>query len=299
MTPATDTGSVRRLLRDPIGSTDEVIVVSDHVTVLREAVLVVAEADEDAPDHVRLLGTEGALSRACDDFLAASRAADLVEEERLSMRVSEQGHLPSLVITGGEGGDPNRQSAAGEVEDPSRHSDSGEVTTISPLPGNDAVAVRTDEADPVATIRSAFARSFSDAAEYEVGVPGYTRLLESLDVAVGPAVREDVASVMEAGVTVRSSADGVDEIDTILLVGGRNGAQLFELSEWAEDLGVASRATMSSRKRQLEAAGLLTTEKIRADVGRPRQRLLVAPEELRDSPPADLIRGARDALVDE
>ena len=287
MTPATATGSVRRLVRGPIGSApDGVVVVSDHVAVLREAVLAVAEAGDDAPDHVRMLGTEGALSGACDDFLAATRAADLADGGRLSIRVTEQDHLPSLLVTGGE------------VGSPSRRSDAGEVTTISPLPGSDAVAVRTGEADSVATVRSAFVESFSNAAGYEVGVPGYTRLLESLDSAVGSDVRADLASVMEAGVTVRSSAGGLDEIDAILLVGGRNGAQLFELSTWAEDLGVASRATMSSRKRRLEAAGLLTTEKVHADVGRPRQRLIVAAEGPRDAPPADLIRGARDVLVD-
>ena len=64
-----------------------------------------------------------------------------------------------------------------------------------------------------------------------------------------------------------------------------------QLPEW-------NASTMSSRKWQLEAAGLLTTEKVHADVGRPRQRLIVAGEGLRDAPPADLMRGARDVLVD-
>ena len=275
MTPATATGSISQLVRSPLGSpADEVVVVSGHVRVLREAVLAVAEAGEDAPAHVRILGTERALVEACDDFLTASRAADLTDEERLSMRADDGGHLPSLLVT------------------------ANEVTTVSALPGGDAVAVTTDDEDSVFTIRSAFVRAFSNATPFEVTVPGYSRLLESLDSAVGSDVRADVANVLQAGVTVRSSDAALDEIDTVLLMGGRNGAQLYELSEWAENLGLASRATMSSRKRQLEAAGLLTTEKIHADVGRPRQRLLIAADSLQEASPADLVRAARSVLVE-
>jgi hypothetical protein len=267
---------VSQLVRSPVGSAaDEVVVVSGHVLVLRESVLAVAEAGDDAPAHVRLLGTERALAEACDDFLTATRAAEMVDEGRLTMRASDEHHLPSLLVT------------------------AGAVTTVSALPGGDAVAVRTDDDDPVFTIRSAFVDAFSDATPFEVTVPGYSRLLDSLDSAVGSDVRDDVAAVLEAGVSVRSSDATLDEIDTILLMGGRNGAQLYELSEWAEELGVASRATMSSRKRQLEAAGLLTTEKIHADVGRPRQRLLVAADRLREASPVDLVRAARSVLVDE
>ncbi|QLG64293.1 transcriptional regulator TbsP domain-containing protein [Halorarum salinum] len=280
MTLETAAGPLDELLHAAVGrSGDGTLVVSGHQDVLREAVLAVADAGGDAPGRVRLLGTEPALEEATDDFLVASNAADLVRDGSLVLRASDEDYLPAMVVGFGEGDDS--------------------VTTVSPLPGGDAVAVRTDAAESVTTVREALERSFERAAPYEVTAPGYDRLLSSLESAVGDGVGSDVAAVLEAEVTVRSSDSTLDELDTVLLMGGRNGAQLYELSAWAEELGLASRATMSARKRRLESAGLLATEKVSTDVGRPRQRLLLAAEGLRDAPPADLVRAARSVLVGE
>lgn len=297
MTPETAAGTVRELLRASVGrSEDGALVVSGHESVLREAVLAVADAEGGALEQVRLLGVEPAVSEAMDDFRTASRTAELVEDGTLAVRASDEAHLPSVVVTYGEVGGPSRHQDAGEVGGPSRQLDGCEVTTLTPLPGGDAVAVRTGAAEPMGVVRDALERAFENAAEYEVAAPGYGDVLASLESTVGPGVSADVATVLDAEVTVRSSDSVLDEIDAVLLMGGRNGAQLYELSTWAEDLGLVSRATMSSRKRRLEAAGLLTTEKVSTRVGRPRQRLLVA-DGLRDATPADLVRAGRSVLV--
>lgn len=132
-------------------------------------------------------------------------------------------------------------------------------------------------------------------------MPGYIRLLDALEAEAGPAVRADLAAAFDAATADGDVlADGaVDELDAALLLGARNRAQLYELSERAETTRLASRATVSARKRRLESAGLLDTEKVTADVGRPRQRLVLA-----DGPPATagvaaILGAARSVLADD
>jgi DNA-binding MarR family transcriptional regulator len=49
-----------------------------------------------------------------------------------------------------------------------------------------------------------------------------------------------------------------------------------------EDTGVASKATFSRVKTRLEDRDLIETEKVPIDVGRPRLRLVLVPDDLED-----------------
>lgn len=275
MTTGTATGGLDELLRRPLEpATGEATVVSDDGSVLEGVVRVLAGLGADAP-RVRALSSAATLDAVGDDFLAAARATDLVEADRLVLRTAEGvGTLPSLLVT-----------TTGAV-------------AVAPLPDGSAVAFETDEEAVVSTVREAFSAALAAGEEYRFGVPGYTRLLDTLDTTVGTGVRDDFAAALDAAVTVRGPEGALDEIDTALLLGARNRAQLYELSEWAESVGLASRATVSARKRRLEAAGLLATEKIATDVGRPRQRLLLADDSLVEIGVADLVRAARSVLIE-
>lgn len=265
--------SLRHLLERPIGdAAGEVTVVSADGAVLRATVLAVADLGADAPERVRLRAPDAAFDRLGDDFVAASHAADLVEADRLSLRAVDDRPLPSVLVSAGEAFVP------------------------VPLPDGRAVGVESDDGAAASTVRAAFA---GDAGErYRLAVPGYSRLLEELEAEVGATVREEFAAALSEPVTVRSGNGTLDEIDTALLLGARNRAQLYELSEWAETVDLASRATLSARKRRLEAAGLLATEKVATDVGRPRQRLVLADESLAAAGVRDLVRAARSVLVE-
>jgi hypothetical protein len=63
-----------------------------------------------------------------------------------------------------------------------------------------------------------------------------------------------------------------------LLVAGRHELLLHDLSTWGEELGVASKATFSRGKTALIEDGILTSEKVPIEVGRPRLRLLLTDE---------------------
>ena len=71
---------------------------------------------------------------------------------------------------------------------------------------------------------------------------------------------------------------------------------LYDISRWGEDAGVASKATFSRTKTHLEERGLLETEKVPIDVGRPRLRLLVGDERLGEVDAEELASVARELL---
>ena len=79
------------------------------------------------------------------------------------------------------------------------------------------------------------------------------------------------------------------------LVGAKNQVQFYELGLWGESEGVASRAKFSREKQTLEEHGLIDTEKVPTDVGRPRQRLVLA-DRLAETDPPELVRSARELL---
>lgn len=47
-----------------------------------------------------------------------------------------------------------------------------------------------------------------------------------------------------------------------LLVVAKNEELLYDISKWGKDAGVASKATFSRMKQQLEEMGLVNTEKV-------------------------------------
>jgi len=69
--------------------------------------------------------------------------------------------------------------------------------------------------------------------------------------------------------------DTLDEVDLTLLAAAKHGVQLYEISRWGEDTGLASKATFSRAKNRLEDGGMIATEKVPIDVGRLRLRLML------------------------
>lgn len=91
--------------------------------------------------------------------------------------------------------------------------------------------------------------------------------------------------------SARGDGDGLDEVTISLLVAARNEVLLYDISKWGEDVGIASKATFSRTKTKLEELGLIDTEKVPIDVGRPRLRLKLGADEL--------VAAGADELADE
>jgi len=86
---------------------------------------------------------------------------------------------------------------------------------------------------------------------------------------IGEATREDFDAVLAAMDSARGADGEVDEVTVALLVAAKNDVLLYDISKWGEDVGIASKATFSRTKTRLEDLGIIDTEKVPIDVGRP------------------------------
>jgi hypothetical protein len=123
-----------------------------------------------------------------------------------------------------------------------------------------------------------------------------SQVRETLEGDIGPETAEDFDTVLDSLQTARGNGEGLDEVTISLLVAAKNGELLYDISKWGEDIGLASKATFSRTKTKLEDMGLIDTEKVPIDVGRPRLRLKLADDRLEDAPPDELASVAQSVL---
>ena len=217
-------------------------------------------------DEVSVLTDEQTARDVRDAFLLASRVADLLEAGTLEVRVATPASPFSTVLLG-----------------------TGAVRSVASV-GGGAVTELRGEADGafVETAREAFRDRWADAEAFDAGAPPYSRMLSAMEDRLGESTRADLEAAIEA-----APRGDVRPVRLSLLAGARNEVQFYELGRWGESEGVASRAKFSREKQALEDAGLLETEKVPTDVGRPRQRL-VLPAGFAGTTMAELASAARD-----
>jgi len=220
---------------------------------------------------VELLATERKVKDVMDDFLVASNAADLLDGGVLSIRVRETLPENALVLS--------------------------DDAVLSLVFAGDAVGgLRTDDDDLVADARAFYDDQWADADTYSLRTPPMSQVRETLEGDIGPETAEDFDAVLDSLQTARGNGEGLDEVTISLLVAAKNGELLYDISKWGEDIGLASKATFSRTKTKLEDMGLIDTEKVPIDVGRPRLRLMLGDEKLSDADNDDLASVAQSLL---
>jgi hypothetical protein len=228
------------------------------------------EYEGDLP-HVDVLAREDVLKDARDDFLVASDAADLVEADTISLRVLEPGADNTLFIGGGN---LYAMVAASET----------------------VAALAADDDDFIDDAETTYGDMFETAEEFDLRTPGLSRVRTTMDEAIGEQARGDFDTVLSSLETARGDGEGLDEVTISLLVAAKNEALLYDISKWGEDVGIASKATFSRTKTELEDMGIIDTEKVPIDVGRPRLRLKLGDEELASASSEDLASVAQKVL---
>ncbi|MEF8813998.1 MAG: DUF5821 family protein [Halovenus sp.] len=254
-----------------VGLTDakgDVLVINPSRRMTRRLVNQLGETDGSS---VRLFADGRVLKDLTEDFLVASEIADLVEHDLLSVRTL--GNVPrhSLLLA--------ESFLLSLVESEKRAA--GLVTT-------------TDQF--VADANAEYDRRWDEAEPFTLRTPALSRVRETLEVDISPAAARDFDAMLGALETARGNGAGLDEVEIALLVAANNGELLYDISRWGEDVSLASKATFSRSKNRLEDSGLLDTEKVPIDVGRPRLRLQlgsVAPE---SAPPAEILAVAQQKL---
>jgi hypothetical protein len=256
-----------RLLDD---ASDDLYLINPTRDVL-ETVVETAGARASTPG-IRVLAARRLLRDVMDDFIVASTTADLVEEGRLSLRTAEDIPPETVFIT------PDR------------------VVALVSL-GEDTAGISTDEPDYVTEATADLEALWAAAESYSLRTPAMTRVEETLSDAVGDEVEGDFAAMLSSMETARGDGDGLDEVTVSLLAAAKNQVLLYDISRWGEDADVASKATFSRTKSTLEEKGLIETEKVPIDVGRPRLRLKLADDRLADADADELASVAQSVLA--
>jgi len=249
---------------------DHAVVVNPSGCVLEDLIEAAADRDDLAP--LRVLAVEDVLKDVMDDFLVASRAADLVDDDVLSLRTASDLPRHSLVLT--------------------------PETVVSLVAIGDRVAgIAADDAEFVETATAAIDTDWEAADPFQLRTPPITAVRETLGTEIGEEARADFDAVLASMETARGDEDDLDEVTVSLLVAARNRVLLYDISKWGEDVGIASKATFSRTKTKLEDLGLIDTEKVPIDVGRPRLRLRLADDRLQDAEVDDLASVATSVLA--
>ncbi|WP_336134333.1 transcriptional regulator TbsP domain-containing protein [Natronomonas amylolytica] len=183
-------------------------------------------------------------------FLVASYLVDHIERGTVSVRQRE-GHLPSFIVA------------------------DDDVTAITGVDESNLTVLTTDDEAFVTGTGESLEQQYADAAEVSFRTPAYSGMLDQLGDDLGSEMRADVETALGQAAATRSDETSVDPVRLSILMGAKNEVQFYELGNWGESTGVGSKAKFSREKRQLEDVGLIDTEKIPKDIGRPRQRLVL------------------------
>ncbi|SDQ66062.1 transcriptional regulator TbsP [Natronobacterium texcoconense] len=248
----------------------DVYMVNPSWDAIEEFVSVATRFDGSLPT-VHMLADERTLKDVMDDFIVASNAADLISEDALALRTLEEAPENSLLVT--------------------------DERTIAIVHAGDRVGgLITEDESFVQDTYDTYAARWDDAKTFNLRTPPISDVRETLSEEIGPAAEEDFSSILNSLETARGDGDGLDEVTISLLVAARNDALLYDISKWGEDVGIASKATFSRTKTKLEDMGLIDTEKVPIDVGRPRLRLKIGDDRLREADNGQLATVAQSIL---
>ncbi|MEZ3117075.1 DUF5821 family protein [Halobaculum sp. MBLA0147] len=223
----------------------------EYVAALAE---VGAEFDPDELPTLRLLSERGTLVTLRERFVAASQAANLVEADTLAVR-ERAGSADGPLIVGED-----------EVHAPLLADGTGAILSA-------------DEGSFLPAAREAAETAWETAEDFSLRTPALDRLRSTMDADLGDRFRDDFEASLSHVVGQRDVETAEFEaVTAAVLVAAKNETLHYDLSRWGEEVGLASKATFSRRKGELEDLGVVTTEKVPVEMGRPRQRLMLTDE---------------------
>ena len=234
----------------------------------------VASEESGSVDKIRVLSGKSTLKEAMDDFLIASAASDLIEDGKLELLTTDDNSYRSLVIVG----------------------DSDIMSFVEV--GDRIGALSTDDQGMVEDASDFFEEMWDEGDDFKIRTPPASRVVETLREEIGDETQKDFTGILDLLETAKGNGDGLDEITVALLAAARNEVLLYDISKWGEDSGVASKATFSRKKTEMEDRGLIDTENVPIDIGRPRLRLKFADESLHDAPLEEIVETAKEAMQD-
>ncbi|MXR51027.1 hypothetical protein GRX03_05325 [Halovenus sp. WSH3] len=244
----------REVLRAGLdGETGDLLLVNPTAETMQAAVEMYR--DGESLPAIKLFADEEPLKALTEDFIIASGIADLVDDGVFEVRTLSAVPRHSLLVT--------------------------ETFVLSFVQGAAGVAgLRTTDESFVADTYEEYSQRWADAEVFSLRTPPLSHVRETLEEDIGPEAVEDFDRILDSLDTAKGDGEGLDEVTISLLVAANNGELLYDISRWGEDIRLASKATFSRNKNLLEEAGLIDTEKVPIDIGRPRLRLLLGDSSL-------------------
>ena len=251
-------------------ATDDLLLIDPTEATIQSLVEVATDFGNELPT-VRMLADERAIKATMEDFLVASKAADLIDSGLLSLRTLDGTAANSLLIS--------------------------DESVLALVEAGDRIAALTTEDDTfVESARETYHEQWEAADEFGLRTPPISRVRETLAADIGEQPQADFDAVLASLDTARGDGEGLDEVTISLLVAAKNEVLLYDISKWGEDVGIASKATFSRTKTKLEEKGLIATEKVPIDVGRPRLRLQLGDDRLREAAADELAEISHELL---
>lgn len=183
------------------------------------------------------------------NFPLNSKVAELVKQNSLSLYSTDTGPLSNIIV---DGSDFYNFVRLGEIEQ----------------------FTNSTEKDLFTKIDEEFARIRDRAEPIELDILAWSELLAQLEETVGTETRREFERLIKAARIEDLGA--LDDISVAIVAAAQSGALLNDLGNWAEEVNLASKATFSRRKQNLEKEGIIYTEKVPVEIGRPKQRLFLS-----------------------
>ena len=213
---------------------DTVLVVNPAPEVFQIIIQTATQFDDDLPGF-QVLATPDVLKTGAEDFILASQVADLIDRGTLELRTTTDIARNSLLVS------------------------DDEVITVVTLE-DELTGLRSTDDDLVENVRSTFEDEWNDSETFTLRTPPLSRIQETLGEEFGDAIEGDFMMIVESAETIPEEGGDLDEVALALLVAANNEVLLYDISKWGEDIGLASKATFSRTKTQLEDRGLIETE---------------------------------------
>lgn len=239
--------SIKETLLSRLSSANSRLIFSNPSEDMLETVIETASDDDSIPE-VAVMAQSNVIDRVVDDFLTGSKAADLIMKGRLELRYLPQTIRDTVIVT--------------------------EDRLTMPVQGESGVgAFRSENPTVVDPAYDQYRTAFDKAGKYHLNTPPLSRVFDELADSTGDKMVEDLKTILPTLGSNEEAIDGADIVSVSLLIGAKNDELVYDLSKWGENSGVASAATFSRTKTDLEEVGVINTEKIPIDLGRPRQKL--------------------------
>jgi hypothetical protein len=205
------------------------------------------EEFEGSVPEIRVLAEVDVLRRVRRDFLLSSRAVNYVDEGTLAFGRRQPTDNTTLYV-------------------------SGDLLYVPVHIDTEAATVVSDDAAFIGEAFDWSERNWDAAEDFDLRTPPLSAVRETMDAEFSEPAREDFDRVLDRASDARDRSE-LDEVMATLLVAAKHELLHYDVSKWGEDIGLASKATFSRKKGELEEMNVLTTRKEKLEMGRPRQRL--------------------------